>query len=74
MVEFRPIVAGEEQPGGMQVAIPVKVVRDKSGFRQANPGEHGEDSITANDQIIVGGLQRVRPGMKVEIQTSDAGN
>ena len=72
IVEFRPIKTGEEQAGGMQVAIPVKVVRDKNGFRPANPGEQGEESITANDEVIVGGLQRVRPGMKVEIQTSDA--
>ena len=72
MVEYRPIVAGQEEPDGMQVAIPVKIVRDKNGIRQANPGEQGEDSLTANDQIIVGGLQKVRQGMKVEIQTSDA--
>jgi multidrug efflux system membrane fusion protein len=70
LVEFRPIVAGEEQPGGMQVAIPVKIVRDKNGIRQANPGEQGDDSLTANDQVIVGGLQRVRPGMHVEVQTA----
>ena len=73
MVEYRPIVAGQEEPDGMQVAIPVKIVRDKNGVRQANPGEQGEDSLTANDQIIVGGLQKVRQGMNVEIQTGDAG-
>ncbi len=71
-VEYRPINVGEVQAGGMQVVIPQQIVRDeKGGVRLAQADEKGEDSLTENDRIIVGGLQRVRPGMKVEIRAAE---
>jgi multidrug efflux system membrane fusion protein len=71
-VEYRPINVGEVQSGGMQVVIPQQIVRDeKNSVRLAKADEKGEDSLTVNDRIIIGGLQRVRPGMKVEIRTSE---
>ena len=71
IVENCPIKAGAEQPGGMQVVIPEKIIREKDGIRLANPGEQGEDSLTASDRVIVGGLQFIRPGAKVEIRQSE---
>jgi RND family efflux transporter MFP subunit len=71
VVETRPINVGDEQPGGLQVAIPIKMVREKEGARRAKDDEQGEDSLTAKDRIIVGGLQRVHPGMRVEIKPNE---
>ncbi len=71
IVEYRPVDVGDEQPSTMQEVIPQMIVQEASGIRQANPGEKGEPSLTKNDQVIVGGLVRVRPGSKVEIRTSD---
>jgi membrane fusion protein, multidrug efflux system len=68
IVEKRVVKAGAEQPGGMQVVIPEKIVHEKEGNRLANDGEQGEDSLTASDRVIIGGLQFIRPGMKVEIR------
>jgi multidrug efflux system membrane fusion protein len=65
VIEYRPVTAGSQQPNGMQVVEPVKVVRTKDGLRLAASGEKGEDSITANDSVVVSGLQRIRPGVKV---------
>ena len=66
VVEYRQVETGARQPGGLQVAVPVKLVRTEGGFRPAREGEKGEDSLKPGDRVIVGGLQRVRPGMKVE--------
>jgi multidrug efflux system membrane fusion protein len=65
VVEYRPVTVGSQQPGGMQVVEPVKIVRSKDGLRLARRGEKGEDSITRKDSVVVSGLQRIRPGMKV---------
>jgi len=70
-VEMRPIEVGQEQPDGLQVAIPTKMVHEKEGTRRATENEQPEESLTAQDRIIVGGLQRVRPGMKVEIKQAE---
>lgn len=66
IVEYRPIELGPQQPDGLQVVIPVQIVRNKEGVRAANPGEKSEDSIQVTDKVIVGGLQRVRSGIVVE--------
>jgi multidrug efflux system membrane fusion protein len=66
VVEYRPVELGAEQPGGLQVVEPVKVVKGEDGTRPAGPGEQGEESLKADDHVIVSGLQRVRPGLTVE--------
>jgi len=71
MVEYRPIKVGEVQPDNLQVAMPEQIVSDANGIRIAKPDEKGaEPSLAAGDRIIIGGLQRIHPGMKVEIQPS----
>ncbi|MBX3413265.1 MAG: efflux RND transporter periplasmic adaptor subunit [Pirellulales bacterium] len=65
VVEYRPIELGAEEPGGWQVVIPVKVVKEPQGFRMAREDETGEDSIKAGDSVIVSGLQRARPNSVV---------
>jgi multidrug efflux system membrane fusion protein len=71
VVEYRPITVGEVQPDKLQIAIPEQIVRDAAGLRIAKPDEKGAiPSLTASDRIIVGGLQKIRPGMKVEVQTA----
>ena len=62
VIEYRPIELGPEQPGGMQVVRPVEIVRTASGVRPGKKGEKVEPSITAEDLVVVEGLQRARPG------------
>jgi multidrug efflux system membrane fusion protein len=70
VVEYRPITLGPEQPGGLQVIYPMKLVRTAEGVQVA--GDHVPagtptfESLTANDAVIVSGLQMVKPGMHVE--------
>jgi membrane fusion protein, multidrug efflux system len=71
IAEKRPVDVGDEQPGSMQEVIPQLVVFDKGEYRPPNAGEKGVPSLTAEDQIIVGGLVRVRPQTKVEIRTPE---
>jgi RND family efflux transporter MFP subunit len=66
VVEYRPIELGSEQPGGRQVVEPVKIIRTEKGFRLPGKGETGEDSLKAGEKVIVGGLQKVRPGTIVD--------
>jgi membrane fusion protein, multidrug efflux system len=66
IVEYRPITVGPQQPDGTQVVEPVKIIREKEGFRLAQPGEAGEDSLTPTDQVIVSGLQKAKPGATVK--------
>lgn len=69
VVERRPIQAGQIQSDQLQIAIPEQIIREQNGIRPAKPGEKGaEPSLTANDRVIIGGLQMIRPGMKVEIR------
>ncbi|HEY2827635.1 MAG TPA: efflux RND transporter periplasmic adaptor subunit [Pirellulales bacterium] len=71
VVEYRPINVGEVQSDTLQIAIPEQIVHDASGIRVAGPDDkNAEPSLTASDRIVVGGLQRIRPGMKVEVQSS----
>ncbi len=69
VAEYRQVTTGPEQPGGLQVVFPVKLVRTKEGLVPAADAQ-GEGttlpSIAASDRVIVGGLQRVRPGMTVD--------
>jgi len=70
IVEYRPVTLGAQQPDELQVVTPVKMVRTKDGLRPAGeqPTPKGKtvDSIGRNDRVIVGGLQRVQPGMRVD--------
>jgi multidrug efflux system membrane fusion protein len=81
VVEERVVELGSQQPGGLQAVIPIKMVRTSEGLRRADEsttgGEPTVDSITANDQVVVGGLQRVRPSMVVrtrDAETDSAAN
>jgi len=69
VVEYRPIALGAQQSDGMQVVIPVKMIRAKDGPRQADenapPDAETFDSIRPGERVIVGGLQFVHAGMKV---------
>lgn len=71
IVEYRTITTGPEEADGMQVVVPVKIVRDKEGIRVANAGESGEDSLSPTDRVIVGGLQKVRAGDKINPRTAE---
>ena len=66
IVEYRPVELGPQQPGGLQVILPLNIVRNKDGVRPAQADEKGEPSLTATDKVIVAGLQRVRSGMTVD--------
>ncbi|HZZ26373.1 MAG TPA: efflux RND transporter periplasmic adaptor subunit [Pirellulales bacterium] len=73
IVEYRPIKVGEVQADNLQIALPEQIMREANGIRIAKPDEKGaEPSLTSSDRVIVGGLQRIRPGMKVEIQPPEA--
>jgi multidrug efflux system membrane fusion protein len=69
-VEYRPIELGAEQPGGLQVVLPVNMVRTKEGLRPAGepapPAQETVPSIAATDRVLVSGLQKVRPGVHVQ--------
>ncbi len=69
IVEYRTIELGAQQPDGLQVVIPVKLIRTETGMRPADanapPGEKSFDSIRLGERIIVGGLQFVQAGMHV---------
>jgi multidrug efflux system membrane fusion protein len=67
-VEYRPIAVGPEEPDGMQVVLPVSMVKDGDKLRAADASETGVDSLTPQDRVIIGGLQKVRPGDKVLIK------
>jgi membrane fusion protein, multidrug efflux system len=64
IVENREIIPGPIQPGGLQVAEPVKMKVAKDGIQLEM------DSLTASDKIVVGGLQRIHAGSKVKIKES----
>jgi multidrug efflux system membrane fusion protein len=69
-VEYRPVTVGAEQPDGWQVVKAESMVRTPEGLRPWEPGESaGEsviESLRANDRVVIGGLQQVRPGMIVD--------
>lgn len=72
VVEYRPITVGPEQPDGMQVVLPVEMVRDGDVVRTAKEGEKGFESLTPQDRVVIGGLQKIRPGDKVVIRGESA--
>lgn len=72
VIEYRPVELGALQPDGWRVIVPQKVIRDGDSLRPVRQGETGQDSLLPGDRVVVSGLQRVRPGMKVEIKTTEA--
>ncbi|HEX4000012.1 MAG TPA: efflux RND transporter periplasmic adaptor subunit [Pirellulales bacterium] len=68
-VEYRPVIQGAEQADGWQVVVPKKMVQTNEGLRPLEAGETTSeptvDSLRADDRVVVGGLQQVRPGMIV---------
>jgi membrane fusion protein, multidrug efflux system len=76
-VEYRPVTLGAEQSDGWQVVAPVKMVRSTHGLRPLDSGETTSEptveSLVANDRVIVGGLQQVRPGMAVDAKPISSG-
>lgn len=72
VIEYRPVDLGALQTDGWRVILPQKVVRDGDSLRPARAGEAGQESLLPTDRVVVSGLQRVRPGMKVEIKTPGA--
>ena len=45
---------------------PIMMVKTADGsVRPAEKGEKGEPSLKEKERVVVGGLQRIRPGMKV---------
>jgi membrane fusion protein, multidrug efflux system len=71
VVEYSPVTLGPQQPGGLQVVQPINIQRTPEGVRFALEGEPSEPSITADSVIIAEGLQRVRPGVKVDPKPID---
>lgn len=71
VVEYRPIQVGPIQADGLQVAIPMPIVRTKEGVRVASSTEKGEPSIALGEKIVLAGLQRIRPGMTVDPQPAN---
>src|SRR5262249_15870813 len=58
-VERRPIKTGEVQSNHLQVAIPEMIVMETGGgFHIAKEGEKGVESLTKDDRIVNGGLQK----------------
>lgn len=70
VVEYRPVTLGPQQPDGLQVVVPVKMVRTETGLRVADAANDTDDqtvaSLLPDDRIVVSGLQRARPGLTVE--------
>jgi multidrug efflux system membrane fusion protein len=66
VVEYSPVTLGPQQPEGLQVVQPINIQRAPAGVRFALAGESSESSITADSVIVAEGLQRVRPGVKVD--------
>src|ERR1043165_3170661 len=62
VVEQRPVTLGPPE-NDWQVVDPVKIMPSEKGIRRARSDEQGEDSLRADEQVIIGGLQRVRPGV-----------
>ncbi|MBN1395014.1 MAG: efflux RND transporter periplasmic adaptor subunit [Pirellulales bacterium] len=78
VVEYRPIALGAQQPDGLQVVIPVKMIRTKDGLKQADDKTSKKekiiDSIKLGERVIVGGLQFVHAGMKVAPEPVESDN
>ena len=70
VVEYRPVTIGPTE-GELQVTEPIAIIRSDKGVRAAEANESGEPSLKVGERVIVGGLQRVRPGLKVEAKDAD---
>ncbi len=76
IVEYRPVNLGPQQPNSLQVVLPIPMLRTPEGLQPivdldddpqetAAKSQDTVPSLTANDRVIVSGLQRVHPGLKV---------
>ncbi|HLA83482.1 MAG TPA: efflux RND transporter periplasmic adaptor subunit [Thermoguttaceae bacterium] len=69
VVEYQPVILGPEQPDGLQVIRPMKMIETPTGLRPLGENETTKektlDSIGPQDRVIVSGLQRAKPGTKV---------
>lgn len=63
-VEQRLIELGPQEGEGLQVVVPLEAAATSAAGDQPAP------PLTADDRIIVGGLQLVRPGAKVRIRNA----
>ena len=70
VVEYRPVRVGQEEPGGLQVVFPMPMVKTEKGLEPApmgaGPETHAVPSITAEDRVIINGLQFAPRGKQVE--------
>jgi multidrug efflux system membrane fusion protein len=70
IVEYRPVSLGPQQPGGLQVIFPMQMVQTEKGLQLADGNTPAEtpriESLTQSDEVIVSGLQLVRPDMPVK--------
>ncbi len=78
VVRRRPIKPGPEQADGLQVVTPVKMTstskapghvgkgRESGDSKKSDKNKKAVDSLTSSDRVITGGLQLVKPGMRVE--------
>ena len=64
IVEYREVTLGAQQPNGMQVVEPIKIKVTSKGAEQEM------DSLGTSDKINIGGLQRVRDGVKVRVKNT----
>ncbi|HTN76396.1 MAG TPA: efflux RND transporter periplasmic adaptor subunit [Pirellulaceae bacterium] len=68
IVEYRPVGVGPQESGALQVIEPLKIIHTEETLRLAGPGEAGVDSLQMGEKVVIGGLQRVRAGLKVDPQ------
>ena len=69
VVEYRPVKVGPEQPGGLQVVYPLPMVKTEEGLQVATMEPEEKvgtvPSITAQDKVIIDGLQFAPRGKPV---------
>ncbi|MCE9553515.1 MAG: efflux RND transporter periplasmic adaptor subunit [Planctomycetes bacterium] len=69
VVEYRPVKVGPEEPGGLQVVFPLPMVKTEEGLQPATMGPEQKvgsvPSITAEDKVIIDGLQFAPRGKSV---------
>ena len=64
-VERRPVKLGPLH-NGLRVVEPVPVVATKQGMRPAQESEKGSPSLSADDRVVINGVQFVAPGAAVK--------
>jgi len=69
VVEYRPVRVGQEQPNELQVVYPLPMVKTEDGLQPATMGPEDQvgtvPSITAQDRVIIDGLQFAPRGKRV---------